>query len=81
MTRSDHHFTNWKKVNEWLILGFCSLHVCCCSFRSEARFGEGHQEAADALRLCATAHVARFGPVGPGLLQLLMDTRAGVALL
>ncbi|WIA18501.1 hypothetical protein OEZ85_009954 [Tetradesmus obliquus] len=49
--------------------------------RSEARFGEGHQEAADALRMCSAAHVARYGPISKGLLQLLMDTRAGAALL
>ncbi|KAF6262337.1 hypothetical protein COO60DRAFT_649132 [Scenedesmus sp. NREL 46B-D3] len=49
--------------------------------RAEARFGDGHQEAADALRMCSTAHVARYGPISKGLLQLLMDTRAGAALL
>jgi hypothetical protein len=55
--------------------------VCNVRCRSEARFGEGHQEAADALRMCTAAHVARYGPVSKGLLQLLMDTRAGAALL
>jgi hypothetical protein len=56
-------------------------HVCLLCCRSEARFGQEHQEAADALRMCTAAHVARYGPVSKGLLQLLMDTRAGAALL
>lgn len=54
---------------------------CCPACRSEAKFGGEHQEAVDALRMCISAHTARFGPMGDGMLQLLMDTRAGAALL
>ncbi|KAF8059148.1 hypothetical protein HT031_005320 [Scenedesmus sp. PABB004] len=49
--------------------------------RCEARFSEGHQETADATRACAAAHTTRYGPLTPGLRQLLTDTRAGAALL
>eukprot|EP00879_Flechtneria_rotunda_P020233 GHRR01021277.1.p1 GENE.GHRR01021277.1~~GHRR01021277.1.p1 ORF type:complete len:452 (+),score=223.06 GHRR01021277.1:722-2077(+) len=49
--------------------------------RAEARFGERHQEAVDALRMARDAHVVRYGRCSEGLLQLLMDTRAGAALL
>jgi hypothetical protein len=49
--------------------------------RAEARFGPGHQEAADAARACRAAARARYGSaacVGPRLLELLVDTRAAL---
>lgn len=49
--------------------------------RTEARFGDDHQEAVDAQRLCSAAHIARYGQCSQGMLQLLVDTRAGAALL
>eukprot|EP00775_Hariotina_reticulata_P013191 gene13191-13322_t len=49
--------------------------------RSEMKFGEDHQEAADASRMCAAAHTTRYGPCSPRLLELIIDTRAGLAAL
>lgn len=49
--------------------------------RTEARFGSDHQESADASRLCAAAITTRYAPISDGMLQLLMDTWAGAALL
>lgn len=59
----------------------CCLMLCWRPCRTEARFGSGHQEADDASRLCAAAITARYTPIGNSMLQLLMDTWAGVALL
>jgi hypothetical protein len=47
--------------------------------RADAKFGSSHQEAVDSSRGCSRATVARYGPVSGPLLQLLMDTRAGLA--
>jgi hypothetical protein len=49
--------------------------------RTEARFGSGHQEADDACRLCADAITTRYAPISSSMMQLLMDTWAGAALL
>jgi len=45
------------------------------------KFGEDHQEAADALRMCSAAHTIRYGPCSRRLLELIIDTRAGLAAL
>jgi hypothetical protein len=59
---------------------FVCLCVCVLC-RTEARFGGNHQEAADAYRLCATAMTTRYAPISSSMLQLLMDTWAGAALI
>ena len=47
--------------------------------RADAKFGSTHQEALDSSKGCSRATVARYGPVSGPLLQLLMDTRAGLS--